>query len=406
MRTISMDSLRELRGSDATLPLVLYGAGDLGKITLHALQQKGLSVNAFCDSNRLKQGTSHHGVPVIAPEALADFDRRSIILVCNNYISVVACSLREIGFEEIYSCSDLFSDADFSCADFNVHKLEIYRKISWHKREYDKLYGARDRLTLKYIDIVITEACSMKCVDCSNLMQYYKTPKHSDLDMLFECLDRIMSAADRVDEIRVLGGEPLVNRNFGSVIDKVSEYKNFSHIVVYTNGTIVPRAPALEALADRRVTVNITDYGKHSRKLADLIDALKNQSIAYLVKTPAWTDSGRIKHVDRSHEALEFQFSNCCVNDVLTLLNGRLYRCPFSANATNLGAIPQDSADFVDVENVKDIVRLRNEIKQLYVRDTPLLACRYCNGRDYTTPKIEAAIQIDAALELPTSPTI
>ena len=34
-----------------------------------------------------------------------------------------------------------------------------------------------ESLHLKCIDIVVTEKCSMKCKDCSNLMQYYERHK-------------------------------------------------------------------------------------------------------------------------------------------------------------------------------------------------------------------------------------
>ncbi|MCO6696995.1 hypothetical protein, partial [Streptomyces sp. Vc17.3-30] len=59
------------------------------------------------------------------------------------------------------------------------------RKAALHKRETRKdREHAEDTLILKYLDVVVTEACSMKCQDCSNLMQYYTKPRHSDLELL------------------------------------------------------------------------------------------------------------------------------------------------------------------------------------------------------------------------------
>ena len=71
-----------------------------------------------------------------------------------------------------------------------------------------------------------------------------------------------------------------------------------------------------------------------------------------------------------------------------------MYRCPFSANATNLNAIPHDKTDIVDLfdENIP-IEELKVKIKELTYNKKSLMACNYCNGRDYKTAEIDAAIQ-------------
>ena len=100
---------------------------------------------------------------------------------------------------------------------------------------------------------------------------------------------------------------------------------------------------------------------------------------------------------------MERMFLNCCVNDTFTLLNGVLYRCPFSANVYNLNAIPKNPDDFIDLNNLKSPVVIRNKIQNLYFNKDYLTACHYCNGRDYTTPVIETAIQTKKPLEIPAS---
>ena len=100
-------------------------------------------------------------------------------------------------------------------------------------------------------------------------------------------------------------------------------------------------------------------------------------------------------------------FKNCCVNDVLGLLNGKLYRCPFSANAMNLGSIPINGDDFVDLsDNSKSLQTIKNEILALYRDKEYLTACSYCNGRDYSTPEIDAAIQTKNPLPIPPMPML
>jgi hypothetical protein len=382
-------------------PVVLFGAGDLGKLAHWVLTSHGVTVTCFCDGNEPKQGRVLRGIEVWAPERLRTLPADAYVFVCGNYLTTITATLDELGFTNVYDCVNLLSGTDFSDSDVGMDPVFIERKVALHRRETLK---ARERdageLVLKYLDVVVTEACSMKCQDCSNLMQYYTKPRHSDLDLLDSSLDLIMAGIDRIYEFRVLGGEPFVNKRVHRVISKLTAYPKVDKVVIYTNATIVPAGDNLSCLRHEKVVVDITNYGEHSRKYDELLDVLRANDIAHLTKIPQWTDSGRIRYVERTDEVLDDMFRNCCVNDVLTLLNGKLYRCPFSANGTNLGAIPHSDADVVDLTGSPEPSEVRDGIRRLYARSTHLTACAYCNGRDYRTPKIEPAIQTRRPLPL------
>ena len=65
-----------------------------------------------------------------------------------------------------------------------------------------------------------------------------------------------------------------------------------------------------------------------------------------------------IRHHKRTNSELEEVFKQCCVKYLYTLLHGKLYRCPFIANAANLKAIPDNPANYVELKpNDKDIKR-------------------------------------------------
>jgi hypothetical protein len=76
------------------------------------------------------------------------------------------------------------------------------------------------------------------------------------------------------------------------------------------------------------------------------------------------------------------------------LLHGKLYRCPYSANASNLKAIPIDQTDIVDLTDEKiDKKDLKEQIRNLVYGKEYLTACSFCNGRDYKVKRIDAALQ-------------
>ena len=100
---------------------------------------------------------------------------------------------------------------------------------------------------------------------------------------------------------------------------------------------------------------------------------------------------------DRSDEENKEIFGNCCINRGLTLLHGKLYLCPFSANATNLKAIKYAEKEILNVKTNKDI--LKKQIYDLYFNTDFLEACKSCNGRDHNVPRVEAALQAKKPLD-------
>ena len=266
---------------------------------------------------------------------------------------------------------------------------------------------SENNFSIKCIDLVITERCSMKCLDCSNLMQYYKNPINSSFQSVKKSVDTVMSCIDYLSEFRVIGGEPFMNKEIGKIINLLKTYNNLSKIIIYTNATIIPKGENLEALKDERVSLDITRYRTHGHSVNNhekLITVLKNNNINYITHTAdKWTDSGRVKKYKRTEKALKNIFLNCCVGDTLSILNGKLYRCPFSANAHNINAIPFNADDIVDLFDYEDLELVKSKLIKLYTRKDRseyLTACKYCKGRDFNTPEIPAGIQTKEVLKI------
>ena len=73
-------------------------------------------------------------------------------------------------------------------------------------------------------------------------------------------------------------------------------------------------------------------------------------------------------------------------------MNGKLYRCPFVANAESLKAIPLDSRNSVTLDADPQ------EISK-HTRDIDFIpACNYCNGRSFDAKEIIPAIQTKEAI--------
>ncbi len=404
MNNYNISNLKDILNSNSHT-LVLYGAGDLGELTKFALENLEIKIDFYCDSNKEKINKDYFGIKVISPEELFKLDKKINIFITNNYISQIKNELYKANFINIYDCVTLLENTNFPID--RIYKTlpapKIERRIAFYKNMCLKEDYLRNRkLVLKSLDVQITERCSLKCANCSNLMQYYESPQNSEMDVTFKSIERFMECIDEIYEFRILGGDPFMNKEMYKVVNKLKEYSKVKKIIVYTNGRIIPKGENLECLKDSRVIVDCTNYGEISNKHDEIVKVLEDSGVLYSTYlTTEWQDCGRVlPYQKRTEDEKKYLFNNCCNSDLLSLLHGKLYRCPFSANGVNINAIPDDKKDVVDLtDEAISIKELKEKIKYLTFDKKYLTACSYCNGRDYRTEPITAAIQTKKPLE-------
>jgi len=400
----------------------LYGASSFGALALYSLLNAKINIDFIIDDDPSKTGKNFCGVPIITPEELLLKSKKdNYVFIASNFIEPIYKKLKSLDLKNIYTCDSLFDHTNFDDLSlFNKsHNYENYtplmnsaeakRKIITHKNasvEFLKKIGnTQDNLNVRMIDIVITEACSMKCTKCSNLMPYYKNPKNDSVENILRSFDLIQKCVDLFYEVRILGGEPFMHKEIDKIINEIVKYDNIEKVAIFSNATIIPKNESLACLKNEKVFLDITNYngcdgGKQlSRNHDKIISILDEEKINYITHPPqVWTDSAKIEFRDFDENILKDMFSKCCVNDILTILNGNLYRCPFSANAINLNAIPRK--DFINLlDEKKSIEDYKEEIRDFYYKKEFISACNYCQGRDYRTATIEAAVQTKEPLE-------
>lgn len=384
--------------------VVVFGTGNFGKIVVRAARDCGIVIEKICDSNSSNWGTTFCGYPVVGPDELNANDivllatnisnRKFLRKLCENKkvksVHNVQNILRGSSWPLFFGELDLEWSLDRAQ---EVIDLYIYDIDSESEGQF---------LKVKSLDVVLTERCSLKCIDCSNLMQYYEKPIGAEVEVLVQTLRNFLETVDYVSELRLIGGEPLVSKNIERVLDVIYEYSNFDKIVLYTNGTVVPKESLLKKFQDPRVWIKISDYGPVSRKAEIVADTCKLWGVNCIhEQVTEWEDVGRILFRGRTISENKVVFGNCCVNDTLTLLHGYLYACPFSAHTDNLGVLKNADKDKVDMLNLEN---LNNKIVSIYKDKDVLVACNLCNGRDHIVGKVVAGVQTKIPLRLQVSP--
>jgi MoaA/NifB/PqqE/SkfB family radical SAM enzyme len=377
--------------------IYVYGFGLAGKWFSDNSPKK---IKAFIDTDEKKSGRVHNSISVIKiDEAKKNISKNDLIVVSVVDIQDVVPILKRNFPKNKWVALGFYLDGN----DADGSLIKVQQNLTSHESVEDKnfinysLYAVekchkafinKDKFFLRSIDIVLSEKCSLKCKDCSNLMQFYINPKTFSNNQIVNEFAELTEKISHIFEVRLIGGEPFMNKEIYDIIDYFCNHEKITRCVIYTNGTIPLKPERLKKYRNSKLVFALTDYGSLSKNTDKVHDTLLDLKIATRRHVPEnWTDSGRIEDFKRSTLEMKKLFEACCGKNLLTTMNGRLYRCPFAANAESLKGIPFDS---------KNSVRLNSSPEEIskYTRDIDYIpACNYCNGRSFDAKEIIPAIQ-------------
>ena len=362
-------------------PIFIYGAGIMGKYIASILKKNNVQLTGFIDKSLYKQKQTMESVPVMGiREVMNQFGKDIVVIISPSKIKSIVEFLEAAGITHWHPMCDFISLSDF-INSLSVSELHNAR-LDWIKKNWYEHYffTHTNQLALESLDFVLTERCSLRCKECSNLMQYYQCPQNFSFHILKDEIDKILKVYDFIYELRIIGGEPFMNPETTKIIDYVAKSKKIKEICIYTNGTILPNDDDLDVLMrTNKVWFTISDYHELSKNLTKLEAKLKERGIFYQVTDFLWTRCSRICKHNRSEIELRNILVDCCVKTTVTLLNGKISPCPFIANGLNLHALPMSEEDYVDI-NHGSIEEINEKVRSLHSKEFYRL-CDYCDGR-------------------------
>ena len=375
----------------------IYGFGISGKWLSQQLTRSGIRVTSFVESDVKKEGFEYEGIMVQSYKKLChDFAQSTLQknqrLIINSVVDIQDLwnnlsnspyfTQESLGIH--LNGNILTNPIDDATANYVLYSLMAVK--SSHTSYFDD-----ETIFLRSVDLQITERCSMKCQDCSNLMQYYEKPVNIPTEKLVNDLEKLLASLDHLFEVRLIGGEPFVHPNAYDLIEYCSNLEKVSYVSIFTNSTLrLDRDKLLSKNINlANVSFQVTNYGGvHERKLAFNIQLLDDLGLHYRVHEPEWwTDSGTILTNPHSLTEAKRLFSECCGKNLFTISDGKIYRCPFASNADRLNAIPKSLSNYADLDSSTDsILDHLGDIEYIP-------ACMYCKGRSWDSPTIQPAIQ-------------
>lgn len=377
--------------------IIIYGASIYGELGYYLLKKIGFQPDFYCD--QLDLGKSYLGVPVIKPEDLEHYKSAYIIIASADYFHEIKNRLEEIGCNNICDLSYLLNYIQLDTTVLSARAKGMYA----NRQNYiDVVNQEQNESSLNFtrVQFVVTERCSLKCKDCLHLMQYYKKPANINLEEVKDSFERFLKVSDNISEIRILGGEPFMNPNTYKIIEWWHQYSVIKRFYIYTNGTIVPNETTLNYLKMPKAKVYVSDYGINRDSINRLISVFEDNGINYYVSPyDGWADAGDLSYRDRNISELEEVFRHCHARNCISFIDGQVHRCPRSAHAMRLRAMPDIKEDYVDIKSFEGDDKELKEMLRRLQNKTWIEACNYCDCADLHVMQIPAGVQTKTPLE-------
>lgn len=356
--------------------IFLYGCGEKGNSLFNKMDKCEYKIEGFVDRKHdiLKEFCKKK---VISFSEYLSYNPDEVFLI----VAVGGSNLAEVKLgldkEGKIQGKDYLTDEDFIKKYWPI--IELY--------EFDFLH-------LSYVQISLTERCTLKCKLCChgcNMTDITDFNKDLQLDDAKKTIDSFFDTVDYVDCFDILGGEPLLYPHITQVIDYIgSTYRNkIDKLVITTNGTVIPKLEVIQLCKEYKVDFLISDYSISNSKfksgIEKLIKILKSNVIGYqiLFEDGGWIDFSL--GVENKEKNVEENF-NSCISECREIRHQFFYYCimarSYSENA-GMGIGEDDYCDLkmLDYDCEKSLKKkILFEYDKGYSSKGYLDMCKYCRG--------------------------
>jgi len=381
-RNVQYNCLETLKTTSE--PIIIYALTEESEAILKACEDNKIKISAFCDNEIRKTEKKFCNKDVIYTANLPKLYNKAKFILAHHTLENCAEQLSDLGYFDVYSPLEVLKNFKLENHEYRTSLNYMKNKVE-ETIKLNELYFDESKTYLKSIDVVITTKCSLNCESCANLMQYYVAQKNTDHEIL-KSVKILSENVDHISEYRIIGGEPLMNKEWANITKGILDQDPKRSVYIYSNGTICPKDEQLEMFHGKKLLFYLTDYDHLSRNMEKVVAALKKHGIGYYRKPVGnWVDCSNIRKHNRTPERLRQVFKECCATALYTLLSGKLYTCPFIANAANIKAIPNNQADYVDL--FSNDRNLKQKISKLVKMKNFFPACDFCDGRPHDPAK-------------------
>ena len=340
-----------------------WGYGRLGKLFAEHAE-----IDGFLDNDAKKQGHADNGLPVYSLEdVLTKHPDRSffIIIVTGQHSREISLQLEKQGLER---------GKDF--CTFREWGVRIYEQTG--------------ELLQQYLELYVTDRCTLKCKACAEMIPYVEHPEDCSLENLKADIDAYFRVVDFLLEFRILGGEPLIYSHLAELLRYLDEnYRTkIGRIKLVTNGTVIPNENLLSTISDAHAELDISDYSERielaRKQRAKLVDVLNHHNIDFAVMPmKSWVEMYHMPFRENVRtEDGHKSFFQTCDYGCRTIWQKKFYFCAIDCAVKRMGKIADLGSDCLslDVQDKDAIARKLLDYDRGIFERGYLEFCKSCGG--------------------------
>lgn len=361
--------------------LIIYGFGKVAHDNIR-LFKNNFRIVYIVDSDPKKCGCEYEGIQVKHVDKVKNELNRYkiVIMTANRNAQLVGDELEKLGLE---------NGKDFcSMEQFLTEWFWIYK----------------NRVCLMEVHSTITSRCTLKCRHCNMFMPFYKEHVDYTAEEILRDLDLLFRHVDYIAAYKLLGGEPLINRQLPQMLCMIGEKygDRIGSIGIITNGTIVPGKELIDAAKKFDVKFDFSDYTDvvdYKDKFNKAVETVKQAGLRYTVnRSLRWCDFGfPVNNRCYPFEELRQHMMSC--GPIFHGLNdGKYYYCHVAWSADKaklLSTVPDDYIDLTELENSDKAKELILEHSSGNLAKGFVKLCKVCGGcGNDNTEFVRAAEQV------------
>jgi organic radical activating enzyme len=192
------------------------------------------------------------------------------------------------------------------------------------------------KVKIRYFQVYLANGCNFKCIGCSHFNPMRKgITTRQEMCQWYEAWSQKLVP----DEVGVLGGEPLLNKDFANILRDTRKFWRNARISVYTNGVLLHRLDdtVFQAMRDVNAIIHISEHTQDESYVTfinDGIRRLQSENIKVMVipslkhwRYPYKIDSKGQPYPYKSSPALAWKI--CEPKNCVALVNNQLYKCSY-----------------------------------------------------------------------------
>ncbi len=235
-------------------------------------------------------------------------------------------------------------------------------------------------IAVKSLEIHVSYHCNLSCKGCSHMTPLEKE-KFIDEKDIYDTL-KILSMYLHCDVIRLIGGEPTLNKNLADIAKNIKKINIADKIAIATNGIFIDRLN--EEVLENIDVFEISNYHYSDNLTNKIINWAKKAKEKYNIKTYIYMYKNFRESIsfqeNNSTDLVKNIYDTCIVShdwQCFNVFEGYFFKCPQAmAISRNIKNNPMN-INGIKIENSNNLeMELLN-----YINSTePLKACTHCLG--------------------------